>query len=32
MDKIIKKVNMQKGYKMGQDEIKLLCYADDAAL
>jgi hypothetical protein len=32
MDEIIKKVTMRKGYKMGQEETKVLCYPDDAML
>ena len=32
MDEIIKKVRKLKGYRMGDREIKILCYADDAVL
>ena len=32
MDEIIKQVRKHKGYKMGDREIKILCYADDAVL
>ena len=32
MDKIIKQVRKLKGYEMGNKEVKILCYADDAVL
>ncbi|KAK9887098.1 hypothetical protein WA026_020042 [Henosepilachna vigintioctopunctata] len=32
MDEIIKKVRGMRGYKMGDKEISILCYADDAVL
>lgn len=32
MDEIIKKVRRLKGYKMGNENISILCYADDAVL
>ncbi|XP_015187255.1 PREDICTED: uncharacterized protein LOC107072109 [Polistes dominula] len=32
MDEIIKKVREQRGYQMGNREIKISCYADDAVL
>lgn len=32
MEEIIKRVNTGKGYEMGQQEIKIVCYADDAVL
>ena len=32
MDEIIKQVRKLKGYKMGNKEIKILCYVDDAVL
>lgn len=33
MDEIIKKVKtVGRGYRMGEQEIKILCYADDAVI
>ena len=32
MDEIIKKVRELKGYRMGDRDIKILCYADDSVL
>lgn len=32
MDEIIKNVKNRKGYKMGNKELKIICYADDAVL
>ena len=32
MDELIKKVRKLKGFRMGDREIKILCYADDAVL
>lgn len=32
MDEIIRKVRNGEGYKMGNQQIKILCYADDAVL
>lgn len=32
MDEVIMKIKEGRGYKMGDQEIKILCYADDAVL
>ena len=32
MDEIIKLVRKLKGYKMGNKEVRILCYADDVVL
>jgi hypothetical protein len=32
MDGLIKSVSNNKGFKMGDSEIKIICYADDAVL
>lgn len=32
MDEIIKNVRKRRGYKMGEKEIKIICYADDAII
>ena len=32
MDEIIKKVRLNNGYHLGETEIKILCYADDAVI
>jgi hypothetical protein len=32
MDELIKSVSNNKGFKMGDSEIKIICYAEDAVL
>lgn len=32
MDEVIKKVKLSRGYRLGDKEVKILCYADDAVL
>jgi hypothetical protein len=32
MDEVIKSMPNNKGFKMGDSEIKIICYADDAVL
>ncbi|XP_060524527.1 uncharacterized protein LOC132700944 [Cylas formicarius] len=32
MDEVIKKVRLGRGYRMGSDEVTIICYADDAMI